>query len=173
MAMRGKRRCRIEVTVRRGGGPEGLRRYVRRRLGEAWVHLPRNRLEAVSVVLVGDALMSELHRRSHGDATPTDVLTYELEYAAGGDVSEGEIVVCVPEARRRVGADIMGLRREVLLYALHGVLHLCGMDDGTEREFARMHRKEDEILTRIGVGAVFDAEGRAARRGGGGGRSRA
>lgn len=162
MATRGKPRCRIEVTARRGGGPEGLRRYVRRRLGEAWGHLPRNGLEAVSVVLVGDALMSELHGRSHGDATPTDVLTYELEHTAGGDVSEGEIVVCVPEARRRVGADIMGLRREVLLYALHGVLHLCGMDDRTEREFARMHRKEDEILTRIGVGAVFHAEGLGA-----------
>lgn len=157
MATRLKPPCRIEVTSRRGGGTEGLRRYVRRGLGEAWGHLPRNGLEAVSVVLVGDALMSALHLRSHGDAMPTDVLTYELERGAGGDVSEGEIVVCVPEARRRVGADIMALRREVLLYALHGVLHLCGMDDRTEREFARMHRKEDEILTGIGVGAVFHA----------------
>jgi hypothetical protein len=43
----------------------------------------------------------------------------------------------------------------LLLYGLHGMLHLCGFDDRTERAFRAMHAKEDEILTRLGVGPVF------------------
>jgi probable rRNA maturation factor len=42
-----------------------------------------------------------------------------------------------------------------LLYSLHGMLHLCGFDDRTEPDFRRMHQTEDEILTRLGVGPVF------------------
>lgn len=141
----------LGVVALAGRGEAG---WVKRRLGEAWGFLPENRLREVSVVLVGDSRMSRLHERSHGDATPTDVLTYELE-REGRFVSEGEVVVCVSEARRRVGGDRMALRREVLLYALHGVLHLCGMDDRKAKDYQAMHRKEDEILEKIGVGAVF------------------
>ena len=59
----------------------------------------------------------------------------------------------------------MAARDEVLLYALHGVLHLCGYDDRTDRDFAAMHRREDEILERLGVGAIFRA-GDGRRRSG-------
>jgi len=72
-----------------------------------------------------------------------------------GRVLAGEVVVCVPEARRRAAREGTDVRRELLLYALHGMLHLCGFDDRTERGFARMHRTEDMILTQLGVGPVF------------------
>jgi hypothetical protein len=35
------------------------------------------------------------------------------------------------------------------------MLHLSGFDDRTRAEFDRMHRTEDRILTRLGIGAVF------------------
>jgi ssRNA-specific RNase YbeY (16S rRNA maturation enzyme) len=35
------------------------------------------------------------------------------------------------------------------------MLHLCGFDDRTDRAFAAMHQKEDQILTRLGVGPIF------------------
>jgi hypothetical protein len=37
------------------------------------------------------------------------------------------------------------------------------MDDRTQRGFERMHRMEDEILTKIGVGAVFHSDSRTCR----------
>ncbi len=43
----------------------------------------------------------------------------------------------------------------MLLYAVHGLLHLCGYDDRTPAGFRRMHRKEDDLLARLGVGPVF------------------
>jgi ssRNA-specific RNase YbeY (16S rRNA maturation enzyme) len=70
-------------------------------------------------------------------------------------VVAGEVVVCVPYAVRQARRSGAGVKKELLLYALHGMLHLCGFDDRTARDFAAMHEREDEILKAIGVGAVF------------------
>jgi probable rRNA maturation factor len=88
---------------------------------------------------------------------PTDVLTFPLEADAGGRVTGGEVVVCVPEARRRAREHRTRLEHELLLYALHGMLHLCGYDDRTQRAYAKMHRTEDQILKKLGIGPVFAA----------------
>ena len=113
------------------------------------------KLRELSVALVGDNRMRELHNMYMGIDSPTDVLTFELDHDPRGKVLAGEVVVCVPEARRQ--AKLRGTRAvdEVLLYALHGMLHLCGHDDKTAQGFKRMHAMEDRILTRLGVGPVF------------------
>ena len=109
----------------------------------------------MSLVLVGDAVMSRLHKEYMNVDGPTDVLTFPIDENARGQVVAGEVFVCVPEARRQSKARGTPLASEVLLYSLHGMLHLCGFDDRTERDFRRMHRTEDKILTRLGLGAVF------------------
>jgi hypothetical protein len=38
------------------------------------------------------------------------------------------------------------------------MLHLSGYDDRTRGGFDRMHRTEDRILTKLGVGPVFRPE---------------
>ena len=112
-------------------------------------------LRELSVALVGDARMAALHRQFMGIPGPTDVLTFPIDVDGRGRAVSGEVVVCVPEARRRAAGGGTPVRHEVLLYAVHGLLHLCGFDDTTPRAFRAMHRKEDEILTALGVGAVF------------------
>ena len=128
--------------------------YLRRILRAAHALL-RSPLRELSVALVGDSAMSALHKRFMNDASPTDVLTFPLELDARSRPVAGEVVVCVPEARRRAKEFGNSLDKELLLYALHGMLHLCGFDDRTARAFARMHRMEDTILSRLGVGPVF------------------
>jgi probable rRNA maturation factor len=113
--------------------------------------LLRPALAEMSVALVGDVRMSELHEQFMGIAGPTDVLTFPLETDARGQATEGEVVICVTEAGRRA------LEHELLLYALHGMLHLCGYDDRTHRAYDEMHRTEDNILKRLGIGPVFAA----------------
>ncbi len=125
-------------------------------------------LRELSVALVGDRRMGMLHEEFMNIAGPTDVLTFPLEEDGRGRVTDGEVVICVPEARRRVIAlagrnRVAGdkslseqkLRCELLLYALHGMLHLCGFDDRTDSAYTTMHRREDEILTQLGIGRVF------------------
>ena len=109
----------------------------------------------LSVALVGDATMSRLHEQFLNIAGPTDVLTFEIEHDAKGRVTNGEIVVCVPEARRQAKRHGHRVEHELLLYCLHGLLHLTGHDDLDDAGHRRMHRAEDRILTAIGVGPVF------------------
>jgi len=125
--------------------------------------LVRPRLGELSVALVGDRRMSELHEQFMGVAGPTDVLTFPLDLDARGRPVSGEVIVCVPEARRQAKARKVPVERELLLYALHGLLHLCGYDDRTDAAFRAMHRAEDRILTQIGVGPVFTARPVRAR----------
>ena len=99
--------------------------------------------------------MSELHWRFMRVRGPTDVLTFPLDHDPRGRVVSGEVVVCVSEARRRARAEGVAVERELLLYALHGLLHLCGYDDRTADAYRAMHHTEDQILTRLGVGPVF------------------
>ena len=107
--------------------------------------------------------MAELHERFMGIAGPTDVLTFELEHDGRGRILSGEVVVCVPHALRAARQSGVEVKKEVLLYAIHGMLHLCGFDDRTARDFSAMHQREDEILRAIGVGDVF-ARGDVATR---------
>jgi probable rRNA maturation factor len=110
--------------------------------------------------------MAELHEQFLHITGPTDVLTFPLETDSLGRVTAGEVVVCVPEARRRARVEGVPVERELLLYALHGMLHLAGFDDRTAPDFATMHRTEDDILTQLGVGPVFSApRGRVGKGG--------
>ena len=135
--------------------------YLRRHLLGAH-RILRPPLKELSVALVGDRRMSELHKSFLNVSVPTDVLTFPLDHDGRGRVVSGEVVVCVPEARRRAKAEGVAVERELLLYALHGLLHLCGYDDRTDAAFRVMHRMEDQILTRLGVGPVFSASFSAA-----------
>lgn len=106
------------------------------------------------ITLVHDKEMKALHKRSMNLNTTTDVLTFDLRDSEH-DPFDLDTVICVDEAARR--ADELGhtVRQEILLYAIHSLLHLCGYDDLTEKEYKKMHEREDEILEKLGIGAVF------------------
>jgi rRNA maturation RNase YbeY len=91
------------------------------------------------------------------------VLTFPIDTDARGHVTSGEVYVCVPEALRQSRARKIPHRLELLLYSIHGMLHLLSYDDRTARDFNRMHRTEDAILTGLGFGPVF-AIGTVVRR---------
>lgn len=137
--------------------------FLRRHLQGAHAIL-KPALGEMSLALVGDARMSKLHAQFMGIEGPTDVLTFPLDDDARGRVTAGEVVVCVPEARRRAKDHKERPERELLLYALHGMLHLCGYDDRTAADFRRMHRTEDKILTQLGIGPVFHRSEETAAR---------
>jgi probable rRNA maturation factor len=99
--------------------------------------------------------MADLHVQFMGIAGPTDVLTFELEHDSRGRCTAGEVVVCVPYAKRTAKQHGTTVERELLLYCLHGLLHLTGHDDRDDISYRKMHAAEDRILTAIGVGPVF------------------
>jgi probable rRNA maturation factor len=144
---------RLQLSVSALAG----RKYVPalRRNVKAAHALLRSKLRELSIVIVPAAQMSRLHKKALGESGPTDVLSFELEHDRVGLVLAGEIVLCASVAAknaRRLGHPV---EHELLLYAIHGMLHFAGFDDRTASAFQAMHAKEDQILTRLGIGPVF------------------
>ncbi|MBX3394569.1 MAG: rRNA maturation RNase YbeY [Phycisphaerae bacterium] len=117
----------------------------------------------VHITIIGDAEMKRQHFRWMNDGTTTDVLTFDLRDEPIGRRVDGEILVCLPEARRAAREHGGDWRAELLLYVVHGCLHLCGHDDHSAAEYKRMHAAEDRILAKLGWGAVFSS-GETGRR---------
>lgn len=61
----------------------------------------------------------------------------------------GEIVISTETAIRN--SQIYKTRKleEILLYIIHGILHLCGFDDHTKEQKKRMRQREQYILKQI------------------------
>ena len=160
--MKSAARPSLQLQVRAASGRHAVP-FLKTRLRRAH-RLLESSLSQLSLSLVDRVEMAALHRRFLGRCGPTDVLSFEIDRDQRGRITAGEVVICVPIARRAARARGISLSNELLLYALHGMLHLCGFDDRTHRAFRAMHTKEDEILTRLGVGPVFRPDPPADRR---------
>ncbi len=120
-----------------------LRRAVRMVLQKEGI-----RAAEISLAVVDDAAIRQLHRRYLGQDEPTDVLSFLLDRSPGG--LEGEIVASAETARRVAPQYRSSPARELLLYVVHGALHLAGWRDGTPAQRAEMRRREREHLARLG-----------------------
>jgi probable rRNA maturation factor len=128
--------------------------YLKNKLRAAH-RLSKSSLREISIALVGEKRMSGLHEQFMGIAGPTDVLTFPLQTNLRGKCIEGEVVICAPVAERSAGKLGVQWKDELLLYALHGLLHLSGFDDKNQLQYRTMHRTEDAILKQLGVGEIF------------------
>jgi probable rRNA maturation factor len=107
----------------------------------------------VSVVIVGEAGIRRLNARFLGHAGVTDVIAFNHSRPAfafpGGEPPFGDIFICLPQARRQ--AKLLGhsLETELLILAVHGALHLSGMDDATPDQRGRMNKKTLRLLRKL------------------------
>jgi len=111
-------------------------------------------LADVDLAVVDAAEMDELNRRHLHAAGPTDVLSFDLS-EAGKTGLFAQIVVCADVAVKQGPLRGLSSRHELMLYVVHGLLHLMGYADHTVRGAARMHAREDELLTAFGAGPAF------------------
>lgn len=118
----------------------------------------------VSITLVDDAAIREINRRHLGHDWPTDVITFSL--AEPGDRAvDAELVVSAEMAARTAAELQVDPAAELSLYLVHGLLHLCGFDDLTPDDAARMRLREAEVLAREGILNTFSLiEDRALAR---------
>ena len=122
----------------------------------------------LNVVLVPRPLMRQLNEDFLGHGGDTDVIAFDYtgdEQMPGGEgvsderVVSGEIYVCLPVAVDAAAEHGTSVSFEVLLYIVHGLLHLAGCDDHADRERRQMRRLEQQIMfaveTEFGAVDVF------------------
>ena len=99
----------------------------------------------IGVAIVGDPAIAKLHSEFLNDPTPTDVLSFVLEQAPG--MLEGEVVVSADTAASSAPQFGCTAEEELLLYVIHGTLHLVGYDDAGPRARAVMRKREKKYLS--------------------------
>ena len=103
----------------------------------------------ISVAVVDDPTMRELNRRYLNHDYNTDVLSFLLEQTEWQ--LDGEVIVSADTAISRAEEYAWSASDELLLYLIHGTLHLTGYDDHTDAERGRMRRKEMQYLKELGL----------------------
>jgi probable rRNA maturation factor len=95
----------------------------------------------ISVVFLTDAALARLHADFLDDPAPTDVITFPGPGAPG---PAGEICVSADAPRRQ--SPRRDLSAELMLYVVHGWLHLAGHDDRAAPARRAMRRAEARAL---------------------------
>jgi probable rRNA maturation factor len=103
----------------------------------------------VDVAVVADEQIHELNRRHLQHDYPTDVVSFSYRWS-DGEV-QGELIVSWTTAARIAAALGGDPQVELLWYAIHGALHLCGADDQTLEEWQTMRQRERAVLGRLGL----------------------
>ena len=113
----------------------------------------------LSIVLCGDGWIRRLNAEWRGMDATTDVLSFPQE----DEVVLGDLVVSLHTAARQAEERGCGLRDEVRVLLVHGLLHLLGYDhDKGERECAKMAAAERKLLDRLawkGEGLIASTHG--------------
>jgi probable rRNA maturation factor len=109
---------------------------------------------SISIAIVDDPQIHELNRRYLDHDYPTDVLSFVLERE--GDLLEGEVVVSADTALRTAQRLNWPAEHELLLYVVHGTLHLAGYDDLDPASKVQMRQQERLVLARAGIEAKYE-----------------
>jgi probable rRNA maturation factor len=119
----------------------------------------------LSIVLVDEPAMEQLHLQWMDEPGPTDVLSFpmdELRPGVDGEESSpgllGDVVLCPQVAARQAQQAGHTTQDELLLLTTHGILHLLGYDHAEPDEEREMFGLQRKLLL------TFLA-GRDARRG--------
>ena len=118
----------------------------------------------LEVALVSDREIARLNGAWLGHRGPTDVISFPFSRPRrAGEPLLGALAVSTETARREAASRGHAAYHELLLYVVHGVLHLVGHDDKTARQRTRMRRAERTALRALGLPAVYDRRPVGAR----------
>jgi probable rRNA maturation factor len=104
----------------------------------------------VTLAFVNNAHIHRLNKQYLDHDEPTDVLTFPYT-DTGAKKLEGEVVIGFEVAQEYAADRGHDVGLELILYVVHGCLHLCGYDDRNKKSSAVMRTKEREYLTKLGL----------------------
>lgn len=125
----------------------------------------------VTVLLTDNGQIREYNKKYREIDAVTDVLSFpNVEYERAGDFSLikahdadcfdpetgelflGDVVISLEKVKEQAHAYGHSERREFAFLIAHSMLHLCGYDHMEKEEAGLMEKKQEQILTALGIG---------------------
>lgn len=102
------------------------------------------RIGEIGYMFVDDEKILEINREYLGHDYYTDIITFDYDER---DVLNGDIVISVDTVRSNAEQFGKSFDNELHRVIIHGILHLCGINDKGPGEREMMEAAEDRALT--------------------------
>lgn len=97
----------------------------------------------ISYIFVDDDTITSLNQEFLKRDGPTDIITFDY---CEGDVISGDIFISLDTVRINATRFSQTMAQEIDRVMIHGILHLCGINDLTGEEKKQMKKEEDKAL---------------------------
>ena len=107
--------------------------------------------QEVSILLTGDKDIRRLNQEFRSIDQPTDVLSFPQNADEDPCITEevilGDIAVSLDIAKAQAKEHGLDFKEEIILFLIHGILHLLGYDhEISEKEETKMRNKTRELF---------------------------
>jgi probable rRNA maturation factor len=105
----------------------------------------------LSIAIVADPAIRQLNKQYLNHDYETDVISFVLDYDEESSFLAGQLIVSADTAANMAAQVGGSVQDELLLYVIHGTLHLVGLDDKNPSGAAEMRLAERKYLAEFGV----------------------
>lgn len=105
-------------------------------------------IKKISYVFCSDEYLLHLNEQFLQHFFYTDILTFNLSNPSSKKI-EGEIYISIDRVKENALGYNTTPQEELFRVISHGALHLCGLDDQTEKEKSFMRKKEDFYVEQL------------------------
>lgn len=102
----------------------------------------------ISYIFCSDAKILEVNNQYLQHDYYTDIITFDY---TTGDVISGDIFISLDTVKSNSDQFKTVYENELRRVIIHGILHLCGINDKTDNEQKQMTRYENEMLKLLNV----------------------
>lgn len=100
----------------------------------------------LSIAFVGEITIRRLNKTYRQSDRVTDILSFE------GDGDElGELIICYSKIKKQGPRFKHTPRQELLFILVHGLLHLFGENDDTERQRLKMIAMGEQLIKKLEI----------------------
>lgn len=105
----------------------------------------------ISIAIVDDPAIRKLNKQYLNHDYETDVISFVLDVDESIGYLTGQLVVSTETAARMANEVGGTMQEELLLYVVHGTLHLVGFDDKDPLDAEEMRSAEKRYLHAMGI----------------------
>jgi len=112
---------------------------------ESCIRKKRRKLGDLTFVFCSDGYLRKMNKRFLAHDYNTDIITFALHEESERTIS-GEMYISIDRVKSNASDYGVSFSAELRRVMVHGVLHLCGLNDKTEEETTNMRAEENRLL---------------------------
>jgi len=107
----------------------------------------KKKIESLNFIFCSDAYLKKINKQYLNHNYNTDIITFPSSPENDKHIS-GDIYISIDSIKSNAALYNVSLKDELHRVMVHGLLHLCGYNDHSEKEKKQMRKLEDACLAR-------------------------